>query len=64
MVKGRLTPDPETGSPRLWERRDGNPAASYEVTAHEIVYLNGREAGSSVETPESVVGTINEDIPF
>jgi single-strand DNA-binding protein len=64
MVKGRLTPDPETGAPRLWERRDGNPAASYEVTAREIVYLNGRDAGSNGETPAPVAGVIDEDIPF
>ena len=64
MVKGRLTPDPETGSPRLWERRDGNPAASYDVTVREIIYLNGREAGSNDEMPAPVADKIDEDIPF
>jgi serine/threonine protein kinase len=33
MVKGRLNPDPDTGGPRIWERRDGSAGSSYEVTA-------------------------------
>jgi len=69
MVKGRLNPDPDTGGPRIWERRDGSPGASYEVTAREIIYLNGRDAGSSQEAPANGDPTppnelIDDDIPF
>lgn len=69
MVKGRLNPDPVSGSPRIWERKDGQPAASYEVTAREIVYLGGFNGGeaqptrtSSAESPQT--GPIDTDIPF
>ena len=64
MVKGRLTPDPETGHPRLWERRDGSPAASYEVTAREIIYLGGRDGVPEGESPVPSAGAIDADIPF
>jgi len=62
MVKGRLTPDPETGSPRLWQRRDGALAASYEVTAQEIIYLSRRE-GMPAGEPIPADG-IEMEIPF
>ena len=40
MTEGRLTPDPETGGPRVWhDERDGTWKASYEVTAWEITFL-------------------------
>lgn len=64
MVTGRLNPDPETGRPRVWERRDGNLATSYDVTAREIIFLNGRTPESIEETPDINVGVIDEDIPF
>ena len=28
LVEGRLTADPNTGGPRIWNRQDGTPAAS------------------------------------
>ena len=62
MVKGRLTPDPETGSPRLWLRRDGALAASYEVTAQEIIYLSRREGTPAGESTHAE--GIEMDIPF
>ena len=69
MVKGRLTPDPETGGPRLWERRDGSPGAAYEVTAREIIYLSGKDEseGDEQHTDGNTAhqeGVIDEDIPF
>ena len=62
MVKGRLTPDPGTGSPRLWQRRDGSLAASYEVTAQEIIYLSRREGTPAGESTHA--DGIEIDIPF
>ena len=35
-VEGRLTPDKETGGPRIWTANDGQPRASYEITATEV----------------------------
>jgi single-strand DNA-binding protein len=42
LVEGRMTPDKESGGPRVWTRQDGTSAASYEVTADRVVFLSGR----------------------
>jgi single-strand DNA-binding protein len=66
LVEGRLTPDPNTGSPRVWEK-DGRHGSSYEVTAATVRFLSTRgeessEGSSSVDEPPLAV---NEDeIPF
>lgn len=53
FVKGRLNPDKETGSPRIWLDKDGEPRTSYEVTANNIVFL---------DNPKQVVE--DDDVPF
>ena len=35
-VEGALSPDPETGGPKLWQRKDGTWSASYDVTAFKV----------------------------
>ena len=42
LVEGRLTPDPETGGPHIWEN-NGKIGASYEVTASAVRFVSGRE---------------------
>jgi len=42
LVEGRLNPDPETGNPRTWKTKSGEPAASYEVTAQTVRFLSSR----------------------
>lgn len=49
FVEGHMTPDKETGGPRIWQGTDGNPRASFELTANRVVFLGGRgESGDSV----------------
>ena len=57
LVEGRLTPDPETGGPRVWEN-NGKHGASYEVTASTVRFLSGREDG------EEGAGVVDNDIAF
>jgi len=68
LVEGRLNPDPETGGPRIWTDRDGNPRASFELTARNVRFM-GRagagapsSAGTSMEEPP--VEDEEEEIPF
>ncbi|HUS16028.1 MAG TPA: single-stranded DNA-binding protein [Chloroflexia bacterium] len=42
LVEGRMTADPKTGNPRLWQGQDGQTRASYEVTAQTVKFLSGR----------------------
>jgi len=50
LVEGRLRPDPETGSPRIFRRSDGTAGASYEVRADRIVFIGPRPE----PTPEAL----------
>ena len=46
LVEGRMTADPKTGNPRLWQGQDGQTRASFEVTASAVKFLSSRgEAG-------------------
>ncbi|HOD05038.1 MAG TPA: single-stranded DNA-binding protein [Anaerolineaceae bacterium] len=69
LVVGRLTPDPQTGGPRLWTGRNGSVNASYEVNAREVYFLdNGNGHGEAHAAPEAApasqpAGEL-EDIPF
>lgn len=48
LIEGRMTPDKESGGPRVWTRQDGTSAASFEVTAERVVFLSGRgDAGAA-----------------
>lgn len=61
LVEGRLTPDPDTGGPRIWES-NGKMGASFEVTASTVRFLSGREDN---EEGEAVGGDgFGSDIPF
>jgi single-strand DNA-binding protein len=43
LIEGRLTPDRETGGPRVYQRRDGTYGASYEITAENVRFLGRRD---------------------
>lgn len=73
LVEGRLTPDPDTGGPRIFNRQDGSAGASYEVNASTVRFLSGKENGEvDVQVHGSTVSgsysagssTPDDDIPF
>lgn len=64
LVEGRLVAD-ENGNPRIWNRQDGTPAASFEVNAQTVRFLGGREDVGDFDTGAVSVGSESEDeIPF
>jgi single-strand DNA-binding protein len=70
LVEGRLTPDANTGGPRVWTAQDGAPRASFEVTASTVRFLSSRGDGDGPSSSGgemgggSFVGAPEEDIPF
>lgn len=73
LIEGRMTPDKESGGPRIWTRQDGTPAASYEITAERVVFLSGRgdEGGGGGSSPGGYQGgadgpddDLDDEIPF
>ena len=67
LVEGRISPDRETGGPRLWTAQDGTVRASFEVTADSFRMMGSRTDGGyagggddyDAETAEE-----EDDIPF
>lgn len=41
LVVGRLTPDKETGNPRVYKNKEETYSASFDVTAQEVKFLGG-----------------------
>lgn len=71
LIEGRLTPDKETGGPRIWTDQNGKAKASYEMTAFEVRFLGTRGEGggnySSNGAPVSAggdPGLTEDEIPF
>jgi single-strand DNA-binding protein len=57
LVEGTLVADPKNGGPRVYERKDGSSAASFEVRAMTVRFLSGKgEAadGKSAKAHEPV----------
>jgi len=72
FIEGRLTPDKETGGPKIWTANDGSARASYELIALEVKFLGGGGAGAeagntsggaSTSTP-AAPGVAEDEIPF
>ena len=68
LVEGYLKPDPETGSPRVFQRQDGTHGASYELTADRVVFMDSRgdEGGfqGSSEQQGEFAYSDESDVPF
>ena len=64
LVEGRLTADQSTGGPRIWNRQDGTPAASFEINAATVRFLTPR-GEVEADTPfEGGQAAADDDIPF
>ena len=67
LVEGRLTPDKETGGPRIWTSQDGASRASYEVTAQTVRFLTSRgeaETAAPIADEGAAAPADEADIPF
>jgi len=67
LVEGRLQVDPETGGPRVWTSRDGEPRASFELIALTVKFL-GRAGvampGAPPDMAEEPPPEGEDEIPF
>jgi single-strand DNA-binding protein len=64
LIEGRLTSDPTTGGPRIWNRQDGSPGASFEITAQTVRFL-GRPSDEGTDQGDQSLAVDSEDsIPF
>lgn len=61
LVEGRLSPD-SNGGPRVFQKKDGTWAASYEVTAENVRFLSTK--GEVSGSPSGMDDAGDDDIPF
>lgn len=60
FIEATLTPDRETGGPRIWTDNEGRPRASFELRALSVQFLSGGQRdgqiapGRSEPEPETV----------
>ena len=59
LTAGDATPDfagaaDENGNPRIWHKDDGTAAASFELTAHNVRFLSGKDDGVKSDYDETV----------
>lgn len=68
LIEGRLTPDKNTGGPRVWTKQDGGFGASFEVTASTVRFLSSRNEAGEVPSASGEMGMAEvppeDDIPF
>lgn len=62
LVEGRLIAD-TTGSPRVYQKKDGTSASNFEVTASTVRFLSSVDAQPEKQSA-AVVQPSEEDIPF
>lgn len=59
-VEGKLNGDND-GNPRIYNKQDGTPASSFEMTAFSVMFLSRRVEGTEQATPDVGDG---ENMPF
>ena len=68
LVEGRLTPDKNTGGPRIWQKQDGSSGSSFEVTASTVRFLSSRSEAGEAASAGGETGMAElppeDDIPF
>jgi len=53
LVEGKLSPDPKTGNPKMFERHDGTSGTSYEMIADVVRLGRSRQDGQSRESAKT-----------
>ena len=52
LVEGRLKPDAATGAPRIYNKANGDPATSYDVTADNFSFVGSKaDTAADGQTP-------------
>jgi single-strand DNA-binding protein len=66
LVEGRLTVDPKTGGPHIFNRQDGTTSASFEISASTVRFLSSRgdTGGAGGGAADDVAEPPTDEIPF
>jgi single-strand DNA-binding protein len=69
LVEGQITPDRNTGGPKLFTRQDGTVGSSFEIRADNVRFLSSRDeapyaGGSGEGYSDTAPAQEEDDIPF
>ena len=64
LVEGRLAPDPNTGGPKTFVRRDGAIGASFEVVAQSVTFMGGNGGSEDHQASNDMPEEDENDIPY
>ncbi|MBQ6482240.1 MAG: single-stranded DNA-binding protein [Anaerolineaceae bacterium] len=62
LVEGRLSPDPATGTPKLYQKKNGSYGSSYDIVGEKVQLLSSKNRQRN--NAEPLAQGIPEDIPF
>lgn len=65
LIEGRLNPD-KNGGPRIWTGQDGQPRASFELTAEMVRFLDRKGGDNEASAPGHSGDPFDggEELPF
>lgn len=64
LIEGRLQFDPQTGSPRVFQRNDGTQSTSFEVNATTVRFLSSANEHGEQDHQEEAPATGDSGVPF
>ena len=59
LVEGRLSPDPATGAPKIYSKKDGTQGTSYDIIAEKVQVIGGDKQSNG-----NAGSDFDVDIPF
>ena len=62
LVEGRLSPDPITGTPKVFQKKNGSYSSSYEIVGEKVQLLSSNNRQRNMVEP--LAANIPDDIPF
>ena len=62
-IRGRLSPDQNTGGPKVYQKNDGGYGAQYEINIDEIGFVSGVSNGNGNNSSSMQPGRIDLNTP-
>ncbi len=64
LVEGRLMVDRKTGGPRIWDGKNGEARAAFEITASAVRFLSSKSEAREEDAGAEFSETDDGEIPF
>ena len=62
LVEGRLSPDPATGAPKIFQKKNGSYSSTYDIVGEKVQLLSSKNRQHNAA--ERIGQDVPEDIPF